>query len=97
MDVVSNFRCQLGYFYPFMQPITERMLCTKRRGSSVCNGDSGGPLIKKGLNDDTDVLVGLTSFNIGCRSTFNSVFARVGTVTDWIVENVDGVKLGSVP
>lgn len=93
MDIVSNFYCQLTYFYPFMQPITDRMMCTRRIGNSVCNGDSGGPLVKKGLGDDTDVLVGITSFNIGCRSIFNSVFARVGAVADWIVDNVDGVIL----
>lgn len=93
MDFVPNFNCQLGYIYPNFQPISDRMMCAKRRGKSMCFNDSGGPLLKKGVSDDTDVLVGLTSFNMGCSTIFNNVFARVGAVTDWIIENVDGVRV----
>lgn len=93
MDFIPNFQCQLSYIYPIFAAITPRMICGRRRGSSVCLGDSGGPLFVKGDTAETDILIGITSFNAYCMSWWNSVFARVGSVIDWILDHVEDVRI----
>ncbi|XP_017072055.2 brachyurin [Drosophila eugracilis] len=61
-------------------------------GQSTCTGDSGGPLIYNDPTQNTDVLIGITSYGkkSGCTKGFPSVFTRVTSYLDWIGE-VSGV------
>lgn len=63
----------------------DNMLCAGHveGGTSVCNGDSGGPLISM----VTGELIGVTSWGVGCaRPNYPAVFARVSSAEDWICE-----------
>jgi trypsin len=52
-----------------------------------CQGDSGGPLFV--IKDNKQVLVGLTSYGIGCaRPKLPGVYARVSNLKDWILQNI---------
>lgn len=92
LDYLPHHKCQAFYIFPFLNSITPAMVCARRIGNGICSGDGGGPLIKKGLNDDSDVLVGVTSFNAFCETFFPSVFSRVSAATAWIMEHVDDVR-----
>nr|XP_016923326.2 brachyurin [Drosophila suzukii] len=61
-------------------------------GKSTCTGDSGGPLVYKDPLQNTDVLIGITSYGkkSGCTKGYPSVFTRVTAYLDWIGE-VSGV------
>jgi secreted trypsin-like serine protease len=49
----------------------------------------GGPLIIPGSTAAEDVLVGVTSWGIGCATkVFPGVFSRVSYAYDWIAETV---------
>jgi trypsin len=53
----------------------------------TCQGDSGGPVFV--TKDGRQVLVGLTSYGIGCaRPKFPGVYARVSALRNWILANV---------
>ncbi len=57
-------------------------LCAGRAGGGVdtCSGDSGGP-----LRDATGLLVGITSWGVGCgRPGLPGVYTRVSAVSKWI-------------
>lgn len=65
--------------------LSRRMICAGGVGSKdACQGDSGGPLIHKGDRPRADVLVGVVSWGFGCASGFPGVYAKVGTVSQWI-------------
>ena len=50
---------------------------------------SGGPLIVPGSSASQDILIGVTSWGIGCATrVFPGVFARVSRAYDWIAETV---------
>lgn len=51
-------------------------------------GDSGGPLLVSNKKHNKYYLAGLTSFGIGCGSSFPSVSTRVSSYTEWIEEKV---------
>ncbi|KAI9013438.1 trypsin-like cysteine/serine peptidase domain-containing protein [Hyaloraphidium curvatum] len=59
-------------------------LCAGAPGRDTCQGDSGGPLLAE--MPGGPVLVGLTSYGIGCASPFwpNAVYARVSAVVEWV-------------
>ncbi|XP_075982477.1 trypsin CFT-1-like [Anticarsia gemmatalis] len=65
--------------------ITENMLCTgilDVGGKDACHGDAGGPVYHKG------VVVGITSFGIGCAShRYPGVNTRVSRFANWIQDN----------
>jgi hypothetical protein len=53
------------------------------------SGDSGGPLIKKGVNSYEDTLIGLVSWGRGCAEDgVPGVYSRISYFYDWIVETV---------
>lgn len=93
MHYIPNQRCQLNYLLFLRQPITQRMMCTKRADSDMgpmCNGDRGGPLIAHaGEEREEDILFGVTSFNLGCSMRFESVSGRVSSVLSWLSEYMD--------
>jgi len=78
--------------------ITDAMMCAADEGKDACFGDSGGPLVARNLdsapvdNDPTrttDVLVGLTSWGIGCADpNFPGVYSRISHQYDWLKEMI---------
>ncbi|XP_078378966.1 chymotrypsin-like protease CTRL-1 [Oculina patagonica] len=70
------------------------MLCVGGRGSSVCNGDSGGPL---SCNEGGRwVLRGAASWVTSktCPGNTYSVYARVSSYINWINEQIGGGGVG---
>jgi trypsin len=72
--IMTNWDTQICAGYPEGQKDT-------------CQGDSGGPIFVSRYN--TQVLVGLTSYGIGCAlPKYPGVYARISALRDWILENV---------
>ncbi|KAG0444616.1 hypothetical protein HPB47_013590 [Ixodes persulcatus] len=66
--------------------IEETMICAgyEEGGKSMCNGDSGGPLMCP-RDDGLYVLAGTVSWTVVCAAQYQpSVFARISTQLDWI-------------
>ncbi|CAM2712139.1 unnamed protein product [Rotaria socialis] len=60
-------------------------------GKDTCQGDSGGPLMMFTTSNQW-VLVGLTSYGIGCaRAAYPVVYTRVAYYQDWIRTTTSGV------
>lgn len=79
VTIFTGARCSafLGAAFPGAQA-----LCAGRPegGVDTCSGDSGGP-----LRDVTGVLVGITSFGVGCgRPGRPGIYTRVSAVASWI-------------
>ncbi|XP_037723159.1 brachyurin [Drosophila subpulchrella] len=86
--VESNEDCCYSYDH-----IKSTNICMDTTGGkSTCTGDSGGPLVYKDPLQNTDVLIGITSYGkkSGCTKGYPSVFTRVTAYLDWIGE-VSGV------
>ncbi|XP_068072228.2 enteropeptidase [Danio rerio] len=85
VPLLSNTQCQKWLpEYNF----TERMMCAgyAEGGVDTCQGDSGGPLMCE--EEGHWVLVGATSFGIGCgRPQRPGAYARVSQFVDWVAEN----------
>lgn len=68
----------------------DSMLCAGRMdidGVDGCFGDSGGPLIYKG------VVVGLVSFGYECGlKYYPGVYTKVSYYTDWIIKTISRNK-----
>ena len=65
------------------------MVCAGATGIDSCQGDSGGPLFA--IEGDTHVLVGVTSWGIGCAASgYPGVYSRVSAASNWIANNVCG-------
>ncbi|KAM3964011.1 LOW QUALITY PROTEIN: trypsin, alkaline A [Aphomia sociella] len=66
--------------------IADTMMCAGQLnvgGVDACYGDSGGPLIYKGL------VVGLVSFGYSCgHHYYPGVYTKISRYTDWIVKTV---------
>ncbi|CAF1477615.1 unnamed protein product, partial [Rotaria magnacalcarata] len=59
-------------------------------GKDTCQGDSGGPLMMFTTSNQW-VLVGLTSYGIGCaRAAYPGVYTRVAYYQDWIRTTTSG-------
>ena len=60
------------------------MVCVGGKGSSICNGDSGGPL--SCLEDGKWVVRGAASWitSLTCPGNTYSVYARVSSHVKWI-------------
>ncbi|KAL9965887.1 hypothetical protein ACROYT_G029741 [Oculina patagonica] len=66
------------------------MVCVGGKGSSVCNGDSGGPL--SCLENGRWVLRGAASWVTGyiCPKRKYGVYARVSSYVNWINQQIQG-------
>jgi len=93
LNTIENDECDKLY----KGFITWNMMCTFTPFKDACKGDGGGPLIKRGVNAENDVVVGITSWGYECASEFPGVYARVSSKYDWIKTNVEknGSKLAS--
>ncbi|XP_041634564.1 transmembrane protease serine 9-like [Cheilinus undulatus] len=83
VPIVGNNECSC--YYDSFNSITDNMICAglKAGGKDACQGDSGGPMV--GKQNDTWVLIGLTSFGEGCaRPNFPGVYTRVSQYQVWI-------------
>ena len=66
-------------------PIDDSMICAAKGGDSVCNGDSGGPLIVPCEETGEDLHIGIVSWGIPCASVqYPAVFAKVSFGFDFI-------------
>lgn len=82
--------------------VTKHSICAENGGKSAfCNGDSGGPLIIKGENASTDLLVGVVSFGwLPCLLPILSsisyvlpgVYGRISSVYSWIEDKLEEVS-----
>ncbi|XP_013141832.1 PREDICTED: trypsin CFT-1-like [Papilio polytes] len=70
--------------------VTDSMFCAgnlEMDGIDGCYGDSGGPLIYKG------VVVGLVSFGFGCGLRYYpGVYTKLSHFTDWIIKTIASNK-----
>lgn len=54
----------------------------------ACQGDSGGPLFGNHGKNNESVLMGITSWGVGCGlNNFPGVYTKVGNYTRWIYQN----------
>jgi len=93
LNYIANDKCNEFY----SGDVTNKMLCTLTPFKDTCQSDTGGPLIKRGEKAEDDVVVGITSFGVGCASGLPGVFARVSSGYKWIKKTVEanGGKLVS--
>jgi hypothetical protein len=85
-DLVDQRTCEAeigGYFD------ASSMLCTYDGDGGACYGDSGGPLFVLDARGAA-LIVGVTSWGRGCGIGFPSVWARVSTGRDWLLECLAG-------
>jgi trypsin len=66
--------------------VYDEMICASAPGKDTCQGDSGGPLLS--LSEERDILVGVTSWGIGCASEFPGVYGKVASVKAWVENNI---------
>lgn len=73
----------------FQHGISESQYCARNRNrrAGTCHGDSGGPL-QVLRNQYVTRIVGITSFGIGCNTSFPGIYTRVASYSDWIVSHV---------
>eukprot|EP00594_Rhizosolenia_setigera_P007730 CAMPEP_0178965638 /NCGR_PEP_ID=MMETSP0789-20121207/16429_1 /TAXON_ID=3005 /ORGANISM="Rhizosolenia setigera, Strain CCMP 1694" /LENGTH=296 /DNA_ID=CAMNT_0020650717 /DNA_START=50 /DNA_END=940 /DNA_ORIENTATION=+ len=89
LDIVSNCDCCKRWG----GGITDGMMCAEDAEKASCTGDSGGPLIIKGSDAESDMQVGIVSFvsSNGCPDPdLPSGFVRISEYVDWIKCLVDG-------
>jgi len=82
--------CQ--FLYGWVGGVTDRMICAKGWNTDACSGDSGGPLIMKGDDGSSDVLVGIVSWGFLCNFlVFPGVYASVPNGLEFIREYVPSI------
>ena len=60
-------------------------------GMDSCQGDSGGPLVVRNIQDTEWLLVGITSWGLGCaQSGRPGVYTKISNYINWINVNTDG-------
>lgn len=75
----------------FMNHISEDHICaTARLDGAACNGDSGGPILRK-AKAGTWFQVGIVSFGVGqsCVSDIPTIYTRISSYIPWIQQYVD--------
>ncbi|KFB35199.1 AGAP010798-PA-like protein [Anopheles sinensis] len=79
IPIVKQAHC--AAIYDEVQPITGRMVCAgyAEGGRDACEGDSGGPLICRGIQ------AGITSWGLGCaKPNRYGVYSDIGNQREWI-------------
>ncbi|KAI2399893.1 MCM DNA helicase complex subunit [Ophidiomyces ophidiicola] len=65
--------------------LPETSVCAGEEGKDACQNDSGGPLYLTG----TDILVGIVSAGFDCATKYGGLYARIGSVSDWIKKHAN--------
>jgi len=74
-----------------VNPTTEILAGAIDGGMDSCQGDSGGPLVVRNVEDTEWLLVGITSWGLGCaQSGKPGVYTKVSNYINWIDSNTDG-------
>uniref|UniRef100_A0A7S4MEM4 Peptidase S1 domain-containing protein n=1 Tax=Odontella aurita TaxID=265563 RepID=A0A7S4MEM4_9STRA len=78
-------------YYTYQGFIESNMLCAHEEGEDACLGDSGGPIVVPGNEDNgngngaDDLQVGIVSFGVGCANPdFPGIYARISDQFRWI-------------
>ena len=79
LNYMSNDQCSL-----YFGDLPSTMMCAKETSVDACEGDSGGPLIKKGNGPRGDVQTGIISWGSGCANNFPGVYTRIAEIKEWI-------------
>uniref|UniRef100_A0A7S1B855 Peptidase S1 domain-containing protein n=1 Tax=Corethron hystrix TaxID=216773 RepID=A0A7S1B855_9STRA len=82
VEYISNDMCDERYF-DWYSMTRNMMCCDSLVKKDACDGDSGGPLLLKGENNERDILVGLISWGLSCAE-YPGVYSRISTKVDWI-------------
>ncbi|EDV50453.1 trypsin beta [Drosophila erecta] len=78
VEVIDLRRCQRLYSH-LHRPITDDMVCAAAAGRDHCYGDSGAPLVHRGIS------YGIVSFAHGCADPhFPGVYTRLANYVTWI-------------
>jgi len=103
LQIISNDNCKdaiqtilpwylsffpLSFIFRF---VYDSMICAvaEEDEATVCNGDSGGPLIIKGSNgSQSDLQVGISSWNMLCDGAYPSAFTNVANVYDFVKDEM---------
>ena len=79
LNYMSNDQCSL-----YFGDLPSTMMCAKETSVDACEGDSGGPLIKRGNGPRGDVQTGIISWGSGCANNFPGVYTRIAEIKEWI-------------
>lgn len=89
MLIINQEECK-EHYQAIGAIISDSMMCAGQLdvdGVDGCFGDSGGPLLYKG------VVVGLVSFGYACGlKYYPGVYTKVSFYTDWIIQTVSSNK-----
>jgi len=87
VTVPSNAKCQKAWNTWLFFTITDQMICAEAPDTSLCPGDSGGPLFLKGR---AATQIGVASWDfLNCKSqAWPGVYARVTSQRQWIDSHV---------
>ncbi|RLU26278.1 hypothetical protein DMN91_000072 [Ooceraea biroi] len=88
LNVLSQVDCE--NYYPGINMDTH--ICTYTPGKDTCQMDSGGPVLRQDYTTQNLILVGITSFGVGCAGDEPAVDTRVGAYIDWIMNVTRGVQ-----
>lgn len=80
LTVIPDRVCLKKHMRPYRKDI---VLCAEQNNTSVCHGDSGGPISIK-IENDRFVQVGITSHGFDACPSYGVVFTRVDTFMPWI-------------
>jgi len=86
VEALSEHECKAAYEqlnYDIL--VRENVICALTPNNDPCQGDSGGPLILKGADPSKDVLLGTVSWGYGCANNYPGVYARVSSISKWLV------------
>lgn len=89
MKVISNYECSLSFKYVY-----DEQICAKHVGiATVCNGDSGSPLLYFD-NGNLPTVIGVHTYGFDCCSNTDPVaFIRVSKFVNWIEDLTRNVLL----
>ncbi|XP_049942728.1 trypsin beta-like [Schistocerca serialis cubense] len=74
ISISDRYYCQRF----FSSEVTDRMVCAGQAGKSVCNEDSGGPLVSGSMQ------VGIVSWGAKTCESAPAMYASVGNLRSWI-------------
>ncbi|XP_026805709.1 LOW QUALITY PROTEIN: transmembrane protease serine 9-like [Rhopalosiphum maidis] len=87
VPIIDNEYCQWMIYRDVKGVvIDDRKLCAGKQRKNACQGDSGGPLMW--LKEKQFYLIGISSFGRLFCDESPSVYTKVSSYIDWILENI---------